>query len=238
MIEHTLTIEVSEQISVTAVLTRPETCRRGVTPGLVLAHGMDNDLRHPLLEAVAHRLAAEGAASVLRFNFPYAERRVKTPDRNEVLEAAYRRAHDALTDDEVCPPGPVFLGGKSLGARVAAELVSRGHEGEGLVAAGLVFLGYPLHAPDGKDSLRLGPLRRIAIPTLFVEGSRDPFCDLALLTPVVAGLDHPGEVHVVADGNHSFAVPKRSGRTSESVYAEIADRVAAFIAAASEVGAP
>jgi predicted alpha/beta-hydrolase family hydrolase len=228
MIERVFRIEVDGG-EVAAVLTRPESCRPGVTPGVVLAHGANNDLNHPLLVAVAAHLAEIGVASVLRFNFPYMERGSSTPDASAVLEAAFRRAHDALVDDDVCPPGRVFLGGKSLGARVAAELVSRHHEGEGLLAAGLVFLGYPLHAPGRKDRLKTEPLRRIDVPSLFLEGTHDPFCDLDLLRPVIAALDVPGTLHAIEGGGHSFEVPRSSARTPENVQGEVVGVVARFI---------
>lgn len=228
MIERVLRIEV-DGTDVAGVLTRPESCRPEVTPGLVLAHGANNDLSHPLLVAVATYLAQTGAACVLRFNFPYAERGASTPDRPAVLEAAFRRAYDALVDDEACPPGCVFLGGKSLGARVAAELVSRRHDGDGLSASGLVLLGYPLHAPGRKDRLRLEPLRHIDVPSLFVEGTRDPFCDLDLLRPVIAELDMPATLHVVEGGGHSFELPRSSSRTLDDVHHDVAVTVAQFI---------
>jgi hypothetical protein len=228
MIERVFRLEVDGG-EVAGVLTRPESCRPEVTPGLVLAHGANNDVSHPLLVAVATYLAETGVASVLRFNFPYMERGAATPDRPAVLEAAFRRAHDALVDDEVCPPGRVFLGGKSLGARVAAELVSRHHEGEGLLTAGLVLLGYPLHAPGRKDRLRLEPLRRIDVPSLFVEGTRDPFCDLDLLRPVIAALDVPGTLHLVDGGGHSLEPPRSSSRTLADLHQDAAGAVACFL---------
>jgi predicted alpha/beta-hydrolase family hydrolase len=147
----------------------------------------------------------------------------------EVLVQAYRRAHDLLADSESCPPSAIFLGGKSLGARVAAELVSRHHEGEGLLAAGLVFLGYPLHAPGRKDRLRKDHLRRVDVPSLFVEGTRDPFCDLALLEPIVAGLDPPGEILIIEGGGHSY---EKRGEKAESLaltHRRVAEGVAEFI---------
>jgi len=229
--EQVLRVQVANDRQVTAIVTRPPDCRPGATPGLVLAHGMQNDLTHPLLAAVADRLAESGVATVLRFNFPYTERGVRSPDRPEVLEDALRRAHDVLVDDAVCPPRAVFLGGKSLGARVAAELVSRHHEGEGLLAAGLVFLGYPLHAPGEKDRLRTAPLRRIDCPSLFIQGSRDPFCALDLLEPIVSGLDRPGELYVVEGGGHSYEMRGKGAEPPAEVYRRVAERVAAFIRA-------
>jgi uncharacterized protein len=229
MLTQRLTVPLDGDRTISAIIDRPDDCRPGKTPGLVLAHGMNNDLTHPLLEAVAHGLAERGTAATIRFNFPYRERGSSSPDRPAVLESALRRAHDVLVDDLECPAGAVFLGGKSLGARVVAELASRGHEGEGLLAAGLVFLGYPLHAPDGKGKLRLEPLRRIGVPSLFVEGTRDPFCDLELLRPIVAGLDHPGTLVEIEGGGHSYELRRGAGRGADEVYRDVADIVAGFV---------
>lgn len=229
MVTRTLQIQTAAGATISGVVNAPERCSPGLTPGLVLAHGQNNKMHLPLLVAVAEHLASSGLASVLRFNFPYAERGAERPDAAPVLQAAFRSAHDALTKDPACPTGPMFLGGKSLGARIAAELASRGPEDEGLAAAGLVFLGFPLHAPGRKDQPHLEPLRRINVPALFIAGTRDPFCDLAVLEAAAAGLAHPGTVHLIEGGNHSFEVPAAAGRSQEDVHREIAERVARFV---------
>lgn len=138
-----------------------------------------------------------------------------------------RHAYDTLTRDAVCPPGPVYLGGKSLGARMAAELVSRYYEGEGVLPAGLILLTYPLHKPGRKDRLALEHLRRIDVPSLFVVGSEDPFCDLTLLPPVLNRLDRPGRAFLVQGGDHSLRV-KEPGR-QDDIYRSVTEAVAAFI---------
>lgn len=230
MIEKRVWIDIGGGDKVSGAIDRPEDCRRGVTPGLLLAHGAKNDLEHPLLAAVAHGLAARGAAIVLRFNFAYSEHGADTPDRLDRLELVYRRAHDALVDDDICAPGPMFLGGKSLGARVAAGLATRHHEGEGLLTNGLVFLGYPLHGPGRSESPRLEAIDRIDVPSLFVEGTKDPFCDLDVLRTALAGMPLPGELHVVEGGGHSLEVARRSGRDPDSVNAEVVEAIANFIA--------
>lgn len=231
MLEHRIRIDIDGGDHVSGVVSRPEECRRGVTPGLVLAHGAKNDLSHPLLVAVACGLAATGAAIVLRFNFAYSEHGGETPDRIERLELAYRRAHDALVDDPVCPPGPVFLGGKSLGARVAAGLASRHHEGEGLLTNGLVFLGFPLHAPGRSEKPRVDLLQRLDVPSIFVEGTRDPFCDLDVLRPALAAMPVPGDLVVIEGGGHSLEVPRSAAADQRSVDARIVASIAEFIAA-------
>lgn len=229
MVTRELRIDVEKGSSVSACLDLPDNLRRGVTPGVILAHGQNNDLTTPVLAVVAQRLAETGTASVLRFNFPYRERGSDRPDNLSVLCDTFRRAHDVLVDDPLVTPGPVFLGGKSLGARVAAELVSRGPEGEGLLARGLVFLGFPLHAPGRADQPRLEPLRRINVPCLFVVGTRDVFCDLELLRRVTADLAYPPTIHVIEGGDHSFQLPRSSGKTEEQVLEEIAEQVCAFV---------
>lgn len=228
MVERTISIDL-EHGHTTGLLTSPEDCRAGRTPGLVLAHGANNDMHQPLLAFVAHHLANAGAANVLRFDFPYAHRGSASPDPQPVLQDAYRRAHDALVDDPVCRPGTIFLGGKSLGARGAAELVSERDEGDDPIAAGLVFLGFPLHAPGKKDQPRLQPLRRIDVPSLFVVGTHDPFCDLDLLREAMATLGHPGVLYLVEGGDHSLHVPASTGLTVDDVYLNVSQEIARFL---------
>ncbi len=228
-------IPLGEGQRVSARLYRAADGRVGAT--FVLAHGAGAPQHHPFIGLFARGLAARGV-DVVTFNFPYMERGDERPDSGPILQAAYRRAHDALVDDDVYSPGPVFLGGKSLGARVAAELASRGPEAEGLLAAGLVFLGFPLHAPGRRDNPRLEPLRRIHVPSLLLVGTRDPFCDLALLKEVAAGLDRPGRIHVVEGGNHSFEVAASASRSQDEVYAEIGEETARFIEEASRTQPP
>ncbi len=216
-------VAVDEETGVTVKVDLPPRSRADA-PLLILAHGANNDLDHPLLAALASHLPAQADATVVRFNFPYAERKVSTLDPAPVLENAFRRVHDHIRDEVAGPRAPLFLGGKSLGGRLAAELVSRGEESEGLPAAGLVVLGYPLHRPGQKDQLNLEPLRRIGVPSLFCVGSRDPLCDPELLRPVLARLHFPGRLYVVEGGDHSL-----ERRETPGDFAAVAEEVARFI---------
>jgi predicted alpha/beta-hydrolase family hydrolase len=222
-------IPVPESVSVTAKVDAPAKPRPGA-PALLLAHGANNDLDHSLLAFLARRLLETAGATVLRFNFPYVERGADSPDPQPVLEAAFRQAYGCLVDEHVPAGTPVFVGGKSLGGRVAAELVSRRVEGDGLAAAGLVELGYPLHAPGRTDRLNLKPLRHIDIPSLFCIGSRDPFCDLELFRPLLPTLVRPGDLYVVAGGDHSLNLARSSGREPEAAYEDVTAIVAEFMA--------
>jgi uncharacterized protein len=223
-------IGVSEQIAVTAKVEMPSRIR-AETPVLILAHGANNDLDHPLLVAVAAHLAAEAGTMTVRFNFPYVERGSGSPDPAPVLENAFRRVHDHVADELAAPGAPIFIGGKSLGGRIAAELISRGEEGEGVVAAGLVELGYPLHRPGHKDALHTEPLRKIGVPSLFLIGEKDPFCDPDLLRPLLDHLLHPGKLVVVPGGDHSLhrAGGGKTAADGTDEFAEVAAEVADFV---------
>lgn len=173
---------------------------------LVLAHGAGANQEHPFMVCVATGLAHEGVL-VVTFDFPYTEAGRKLPDRPDVLQACMR----AVIAD-VCTRGrkgttlpPLFIGGKSLGARMASHLAA---DGEPCVA-GLVCLGYPLHPPGKPEKLRVEHLSRIQVPVLFVQGSRDPFGGAVELGAHTGAIE--GEVTIVAieGGDHSFHVPKR-----------------------------
>ncbi len=216
-------VAVGEGDAVTVKVDLPAR-HRADAPLLILAHGANNNLDHPLLAALASYLPAQADTAVVRFNFPYAERKASTVDPAPILENAFRCVHDHIRNEVAGPQAPLFLGGKSLGGRLAAELVSRGDEGGGLLAVGLVVLGYPLHRPGQKDRPNLEPLRRIGIPSLFCVGSRDPLCDPELLSPVLARLQYPGRLYVVRGGDHSLERQDAPGDFSAA-----AEEVARFI---------
>lgn len=224
----TFKLPIPDQTAVTVKVDAPAPSRPR-TSALILAHGSNNDLDFPLLAYLATHLAETGRAAVVRFNFPYKERGAASPDPRAVLEATLMAVYEHVVDEMVEPETAVFVGGKSLGGRVAAELVSRGHEGEGPRAAGLIVLGYPLHSPGRKERLFLEPLRHIDIPSLFCIGTRDPLCDPDLLRPVLAGLVHPGDLYVVKGGDHSLHLPRSSRSKPEDSYAAVAEQVADFI---------
>ncbi len=232
-------IEVSPGVSVTAKAEMP--ARLGPeTAVFLLAHGANNDLDYPLLASIARRVASEAGAMAVRFNFPYMERGSSSPDSAPLLENCFRRVHDYVLDELAAPGAPLFIGGKSLGGRIAAELISRNEEGEGIVATGLVVLGYPLHRPGHKEKLFTEPLRRIGVPSLFLIGERDPFCDPELLRPLLERLIHPGRLVVVPGGDHSLhrsgagraagAAPGGAPTDESDEFGDVAAEVARFVA--------
>jgi predicted alpha/beta-hydrolase family hydrolase len=212
-----IAVEGSGEVS--AVLARPSGRRTRPETGFVVAHGAGNDMEAALVVAVAEGLARRGHLT-LRFNFPYKEAGRKPPDRMPVLERAYRAAIARLRGER---PARVVLAGKSMGGRVASMLAAEGEPSDGLV-----FLGYPLHAAGKKTALRDAHLPAITAPMLFLEGTRDPHCDLDLLRPVLAKLGPRATLHVIDDGDHSLDVPKRAGRTREDVQAEVLTTIDAW----------
>lgn len=199
----------------------PGACGSGgdaATPGLVLAHGAGGSLEESLLAATAEGLARHGFP-VLRFNFPYRQEGRRLPDPAETLEECYRAV--AAQARRLFAPGPLFLGGKSLGGRMASHLAAAGEP-----VAGLVFLGYPLHPPGRPEKLRDQHLSRIRVPMLFVSGTRDAFAQRELLEPVLERLRPLATSHWVEGGDHSFRTPRR--RPAE-VYQEILEAVVAWL---------
>lgn len=118
----------------------------------------------------------------------------------------------------------MFAGGKSMGGRIASQVVAGGTDVDGLV-----FLGYPLHPPGKPERLRADHLAAIRPPMLFVEGTRDPFCPLATLEKVLDGLSAQTDLVVISDGDHSYRVRKSSGRSTADAWSEVAGAVRDWI---------
>ncbi|KPK04130.1 MAG: hypothetical protein AMS20_09140 [Gemmatimonas sp. SG8_28] len=190
---------------------------------LVLAHGAGAGMRHPFLETVAARLATRGVAT-LRFQFPYMEAGRRRPDPPTVAVRAVVTAVEAAS--ALARSVPVFAGGKSFGGRMTSRAAA-----DGLldVARGLVFLGFPLHAPGMESRSRAEHLSDVPMPMLFVQGTRDRLANLDLMRQVVHALGSGAHLHVVEDGDHGFVVPKRMGRNPTDVLDDIAANVQDWI---------
>ena len=182
----------------------------------VLAHGAGAGMRHPFLEAISQRLAEQGVAT-LRYQFRYMEQRSRRPDPPAVAAATVRAA--VAEAARLAPGLPLVAGGKSFGGRMTSTAQAE----EPLPGVrGLVFLGFPLHPPGRPDDKRADHLARVTIPMLFLQGTRDAFADLELLRPVAKRLGDRATLHLVEGGDHSFKVPKKSGRSEGDVMGELA----------------
>ena len=185
---------------------------RGTTV-VVLGHGAGGNRRHPMLVALAEALAGSGRAALL-YNFPYAEKGLRRPDPPALLEATTRAAAELALD--ATGAARIVHGGRSMGGRIASQVVAAGAR-----ADGLAFLGYPLHPPGKFEKRREGHLPGIAAPMLFLQGTRDTFAREDLLRALLDRLGPRAELVPVREADHSFGVLKRSGRTPEDVLAEV-----------------
>lgn len=189
----------------------------------VFAHGAGAGMQHAFMTAFASDLAARAIAT-LRYQFPYMERGSKRPDAPATAHAAVRAA--VAEAARLVPGLALVAGGKSFGGRMTSQAQSVAPLAD---VRGLVFVGFPLH-PAGKPADTRGAhLRDVAIPMLFLQGTRDELADLALLRPVVTQLGARASLRLFDDADHAFHVLARTGRKDAEVRAEMADVVASWI---------
>ncbi|RQH07692.1 alpha/beta hydrolase [Bradyrhizobium sp. RP6] len=214
-----LKLDIERIGTVSAILTQPDRARACY----VLAHGAGADMRHSFMEKVAEGLASRSIAT-FRFNFPYMERKQGRPDQPAVAHAAIRAA--AAEAARLCPGVKLVAGGKSFGGRMTSQAQSKAALPD---VKGLAFLGFPLHADKKPSSERAEHLAGIAIPMLFLQGTRDGLADLSYLKPVVEKLGPKATLHEIEGGDHSFAVLKKSGRSNDEALTEVLDTLATWI---------
>ncbi|MGO4857498.1 alpha/beta hydrolase family protein [Arthrobacter sp. 2MCAF14] len=213
--ESRVTIDV-DGVPISGIYARPD--KPAAT--LVLAHGAGAGMEHPFLGGLANALNDDGVAT-LRFNFPYREAGKKFPDRPPAAIAAWRAVMaEAASRSE---GEPLWAAGKSFGGRMASMAVA-----EGMSAAGLIYLGYPLHAPGKPEKLRDEHLYGLTLPMLFLQGTRDTFATPELLENVVARIGSTATIEWWDGGNHSF---ERVGvkKSPAEVGASLAAPVSAFL---------
>lgn len=158
--------------------------------------------------------------TVAAFDYPYREDGRKAPDGVGRLVACHRAVYEHLVATLGETP---FLVGKSMGGRIGSHLA--------VASPGWVFLGYPL-VPAGRTVVRDTSHLAAIGPMLFVSGSRDSLAPLPLLSRVVGGLSN-AELEVIADADHGFRVPKRTGLSPAAVLDDVAGRAAAWMRARS-----
>jgi len=196
---------------------------KGARACYVMAHGAGAGMTHPFLASFAKALAARGIATV-RYNFPYMDRGSKRPDTPKVAQAAVREA--VAEAAKALPKVALFAGGKSFGGRMTSQAQAAGPLPG---VRGLVFLGFPLHAPGNPSDERGAHLFDVKVPMLFLQGTRDDFAKMELLKPLVKKLGPRATLATFDDADHSFHVPARTGRTDEEVRAAMLDAMAAWI---------
>ena len=211
----------------------PADTDRSISALLVLAHGAGAGHFHPFMTAYATAFAERGV-TVVTFNFPYMDARRKTPDRAPVLEDAFRRAVAGAVAHRHVRAEHLFIGGKSMGGRMATHIASALDKWpEAPRPSGVVVFGYPLTPPGGaRKQDRVSHLLKLTVPTLIVQGTRDSFGGPDEVKAALAGAaapltgcpTPPIEILRVEGGDHSFAVLKSAGRSQAEVHRDIQDR--------------
>jgi predicted alpha/beta-hydrolase family hydrolase len=224
-----LRIEIGEGMRTSALAYRA--ADRSANATLVLAHGAGAGQESAFITGFARGLA-DRCVDVLTFNFLYTEHRRRVPDRTEKLEACYRAAIATARDHFDRPS--VFIGGKSMGGRIATHLAAAA-DADALGIAGVVLLGYPLHPPGKPDQLRAAHLSRIHVPMLIVQGERDAFGTPDELRPVLDRLAATVTLHVVEKGDHSLA-PSRRPQSIAETYSALQDLIASWLRSQNEKG--
>jgi len=207
-------IAVQPGVEITSIWAIPDQYVPGQSDAIILAHGAGNDMNHPFMTTFHQAFAQAGLLSVT-FNFPYTEQGRKAPDRPALLEQTWQAVYQAVNSDDLSPKR-LFLAGKSMGGRIASLAVAHGLE-----CAGLIFLGYPLHPPKQPEKARTEHWPAIHCPTLFMEGTRDSLCDLALLETSLPLLAGPTTLEIIKGGDHSFKVLKSHSKSQEAVFEDM-----------------
>ena len=168
---------------------------------LIMAHGAGAGMKHPFMETLATSLAEVNIAS-LRFNFPYMEQQKKRPDTpataHKTIEAVINKAI------KLFPSTPLFASGKSFGGRMTSQYLSGVTETN---IKGIVFFGFPLHAPGKPSVERADHLKKIRLPMLFLQGSRDEFAEWELIKKVTSSL-RTAKLVRIEGANHGFKAGK------------------------------
>lgn len=169
---------------------------------IVLAHGAGAGMEHPFMGALAQGLVANGI-TVIRYNFPFKENGKGRPDppavAEKTVEMMFNKAH------ELYPKLPVFAAGKSFGGRMSSQRLSKDSPE---FVKGIVFFGFPLHAPGAPSMDRAAHLSNLKVPTLFLQGTRDALADIKLVEKVLKKLSE-STLKKFEGADHSFKSGKK-----------------------------
>jgi predicted alpha/beta-hydrolase family hydrolase len=195
-------------------------CPDDAVAAVVLAHGAGAGMTHASMQAIATAFERRGLAT-LRFDFPYMAEGRKRVDPPAIATAAIAAAFAAARQRTELP---IWLGGHSFGGRMASHAVVD----RGVPAAGLIFCSFPLHPPGKPDTKRARHLAAIALPMLFLSGTRDELAEAGLLTSLVASLP-TATLHWLDTADHGYRVLKRQRARADSVFDEMAEVAQAFV---------
>ena len=193
---------------------------------IILAHGAGAAMDSDFMNAISRELVLRHI-DVVRFEFNYmAQRRTggnkRPPPNMSLLVTEFQRVCQHVLSSEKLP---VFIGGKSMGGRVAT-LLAASHI---LPAAirGIACLGYPFHPPKKLDKTRIEHLPEITKPMIIVQGTRDPLGSV----DDVQSYNLPPHIRIdwLTSADHDFKPLKRSGLTQQQCIVQAAQCVSRFM---------
>ena len=149
----------------------------------------------------------EAGLDVRRFNFPYREQGRRIPDRMPTLCAAFA----AFVEREREAGKKLFIGGRSMGGRVATMMAA-----DGFACDGLILLAYPLHPAGKPEKLRDAHLPRVTVPAICFNGTKDDLCRRDLLQKALEPVRAPWEMHWIEGANHSLSTAKALAEIREA----------------------
>lgn len=205
-------IATPEKGEVSSILIRPD----GAKWLLVLGHGASTTMRHSTLQTIAERLADIGIAT-FRYQFPYMERGGGGRESQAVALATVRSAVGAA--HEAAGDLSILVGGHSYSGRMSSLSAA---EAPIEHVRGLVFFAFPLHPSGREGTERAEHLADVTVPMLFLSGTRDKLAVLDLLEPVCENLGDKTTLHLLDTADHGFKVLKRSRKSDEDVFVEMA----------------
>tara|TARA_R110002050_G_scaffold296302_1_gene456085 strand:- start:1843 stop:2511 length:669 start_codon:yes stop_codon:yes gene_type:complete len=196
---------------------------------VIFAHGAGADMHHDFMTQITYLLNKINI-NVLRFNFPYMDKRLTLgkrypPDRMPKLLTCYKQVVNELMLMEDIKHLPIFIGGKSMGSRVAATLASDADIYP--LIQGVFCLGYPFHPTNKADKLRLDPLQDTCKPVLIVQGERDTLG--SQLEIVDYNISHLCRCFFLKDGDHSLKPRVKSGFTHSQHMESAVNAIKLFI---------
>ena len=205
----------------TSAVFEPSSAATDTGVVVVCAHGAGGNMYDRSMASTAETLRANGMG-VVRFNFLYKERKSGRPDPmprlQECITAVVARVRSDL------PAKTLIIGGRSMGGRAASMLAA-----DGFNCDALLLLAYPLHPPGQLEKLRVAHLPSISMPVLCINGTRDAFCTPSLMETALETVTTDWEMHWIEGADHSFHVPKSSGRTDGEVMKEIGTTTGAWL---------
>ncbi|MCH8813656.1 MAG: dienelactone hydrolase family protein [Chloroflexi bacterium] len=207
--EHDLRIELASGDSISAIRTE-SAARANEGWTFIYAPGAGSNVHDPFGTFACRTLASAGIVC-WRFQFPFQEAGKRGPDQPKVLEATWVTVAGNVGSETT---DRVVIGGRSMGGRIASQIVADGFEVDGLA-----LFAYPLHPPGRPDKRRDEHIPRIAMPTLFCSGSRGAFASPEELRTAATPLSS-STVHILDHADHGFNVAKSSGRTRQDVWEE------------------